>query len=161
MGAALLRVCLPILWPQGLVLCLVAAAVAWSLAFALYPLSMRRGWSPPGSMAKTVEAAHSLVFTKGSPMSARVSDTIDVRAIAPRERHALIFNRFDALPKGGSLQLVNDHDPAPCISSSSCARRANSSGRIWSRASGWRIQITKLVPITGADSCCSGGACCG
>lgn len=36
MGAALLRVCLPILWPQGLVLCLVAAAVAWSLAFALY-----------------------------------------------------------------------------------------------------------------------------
>ncbi|MCC7544226.1 MAG: DUF2249 domain-containing protein, partial [Aquabacterium sp.] len=31
-------------------------------------------------------------------MSTPVSDTVDVRSIAPRERHALIFGRFDALP---------------------------------------------------------------
>ena len=36
LGAALVRVLVPIVWPQGLVLGLVAAAVAWSLAFVLY-----------------------------------------------------------------------------------------------------------------------------
>lgn len=36
MGSAVARVLLPILWPQWLVLCLVIAAVAWSLAFVLY-----------------------------------------------------------------------------------------------------------------------------
>jgi uncharacterized protein involved in response to NO len=36
MGAALARVFLPVLWPQALVLSLVTAAVAWSLAFVLY-----------------------------------------------------------------------------------------------------------------------------
>ena len=38
---------------------------------------------------------------------------IDRRTIAPRERHALVFARFDALQAGQTLQLVNDHDPKP------------------------------------------------
>ena len=38
---------------------------------------------------------------------------IDVRTIAPRERHPLIFSTFDALQPGQSLELVNDHDPKP------------------------------------------------
>ena len=39
--------------------------------------------------------------------------TIDVRSIAPRERHPLIFGGFDELAAGESLLLVNDHDPKP------------------------------------------------
>lgn len=39
--------------------------------------------------------------------------TIDVRTIAPHERHDLIFSSFNGLPQGAALQLVNDHDPAP------------------------------------------------
>jgi len=39
--------------------------------------------------------------------------TIDVRTIAPRERHPLIFNTFHKLPNGESFELVNDHDPKP------------------------------------------------
>lgn len=39
--------------------------------------------------------------------------TLDVRTIAPRERHPLIFARLDALQTGQSLLLVNDHDPKP------------------------------------------------
>ncbi|MCO5102063.1 MAG: DUF2249 domain-containing protein [Burkholderiaceae bacterium] len=49
--------------------------------------------------------------------SAKASDaihsTIDVRTIAPHERHSLIFSSFNALPQGAALELVNDHDPAP------------------------------------------------
>lgn len=39
--------------------------------------------------------------------------TLDVRAMAPRERHPLIFARLDALQVGETLRLVNDHDPKP------------------------------------------------
>ncbi len=39
--------------------------------------------------------------------------SIDVREIPPRNRHAFIFQAFQALGAGGSLLLVVDHDPKP------------------------------------------------
>lgn len=39
--------------------------------------------------------------------------SIDVRPIAPRERHPLLFQTFDDLAVGESFELVNDHDPKP------------------------------------------------
>lgn len=52
-----------------------------------------------------------------SPESATIAEAvpavIDVQAIAPHERHELIFASFNRLPQGGALELVNDHDPAP------------------------------------------------
>jgi uncharacterized protein (DUF2249 family)/ferredoxin len=38
---------------------------------------------------------------------------LDVRTIAPRERHPLIFRTFDELAPGSAFELVNDHDPKP------------------------------------------------
>lgn len=38
---------------------------------------------------------------------------LDVRTIAPRERHPLIFETFDNLEPGSSFELVNDHAPTP------------------------------------------------
>jgi uncharacterized protein (DUF2249 family)/hemerythrin-like domain-containing protein len=38
---------------------------------------------------------------------------LDVRTIAPRQRHELIFDTFGALAPGGAFVLVNDHDPKP------------------------------------------------
>ena len=38
---------------------------------------------------------------------------LDVRDIAPRDRHGLIFDTFERLRPGGSFVLVNDHDPKP------------------------------------------------
>ena len=39
--------------------------------------------------------------------------TIDVRTIAPRLRHQLIFSTFESLDGGESFLVVNDHDPKP------------------------------------------------
>ena len=44
---------------------------------------------------------------------AEQSDALDVRTIPPTQRHPMIFQRFVALPVGGSFVLVNDHDPKP------------------------------------------------
>lgn len=40
-------------------------------------------------------------------------ETLDVRPMAPRTRHEVIFVRLDGLATGETLRLVNDHDPAP------------------------------------------------
>ncbi len=45
--------------------------------------------------------------------SQAILSTIDVRTIAPNERHDLVFSSFNALPQGAALELVNDHDPSP------------------------------------------------
>lgn len=39
--------------------------------------------------------------------------TLDVRTIIPRERHPLIFAKFDELGSGEAFELLNDHDPKP------------------------------------------------
>ena len=46
-------------------------------------------------------------------MTADTARTIDVRTIAPRERHPLIFDTFRSLTPGAAFFLVNDHDPKP------------------------------------------------
>lgn len=38
---------------------------------------------------------------------------LDVREMAPRERHPTILSTFGALRPGQVLELVNDHDPKP------------------------------------------------
>ena len=46
-------------------------------------------------------------------MAATPKTTIDVRDIAPRDRHPMIFRAFDSLAPGEAMELVNDHDPKP------------------------------------------------
>jgi uncharacterized protein (DUF2249 family) len=38
---------------------------------------------------------------------------LDVRNLAPRDRHATIFQTWQGLAEGEALLLVNDHDPLP------------------------------------------------
>jgi uncharacterized protein (DUF2249 family) len=84
-------------------------------------------------------------------------NTLDVRAIAPRHRHALILASVDALRDGETLELVNDHDPQPLRSQ--LQSRASGSFE-WSTQEGgpdaWRVHITKRQ-----DSHGSNGTCCG
>ncbi len=91
--------------------------------------------------------------------------TIDLRSIAPRERHALIFARFDALQPGQALELVNDHDPQPLrVQFEDRAFGQYDWRYVENGPASWRVRIGKsgVRPRSDAgDSCCSGGACCG
>ena len=42
-----------------------------------------------------------------------VKTVVDVRQIAPAQRHPLIFQTFAALQAGEAFRLINDHDPKP------------------------------------------------
>jgi uncharacterized protein (DUF2249 family) len=39
--------------------------------------------------------------------------TLDVRQMPPWERHPKIFELFDSLQAGATIELINDHDPRP------------------------------------------------
>lgn len=101
-------------------------------------------------------------------MSALATDTpsaIDLRAITPRDRHAFIFGRFDALQPGQSLALINDHNPQPLRAQfDELAAGQFDWTALESGPTVWRVEITRIgakpAPLA-ADSCCSGGACCG
>lgn len=40
-----------------------------------------------------------------------MNQTLDVRSMAPRGRHLLIFRTLDDLRAGDAVEPVNDHDP--------------------------------------------------
>lgn len=86
--------------------------------------------------------------------------TVDVRTIAPRERHPLIFSTFRSLVKGQAMELVNDHDPRPLY----YQFQAEAPGTFgWdyleTGPDTWRVRISKLAdgPAPHAGSCCGGG----
>ena len=98
-------------------------------------------------------------------MSSTVATRVDVREIAPRERHTVIFNHFDALAIGEAMELVNDHDPQPLRYQFKERFRGHFD---WSYLESgpalWRVRIAKVQPASvpaATDSCCSGGACGG
>ncbi len=46
-------------------------------------------------------------------MSDNTEKLLDVRVLAPFERHKVIFAELGALQAGSAIHLVNDHDPKP------------------------------------------------
>ena len=80
---------------------------------------------------------------------------IDVRAIAPRDRHPLIFSTFHALATGQALELVNDHDPRPLYYAQMPGEFAWD--YLQSGPDLWRVAITRTADAPGA----AGGSCCG
>ncbi|HYD76955.1 DUF2249 domain-containing protein [Ramlibacter sp.] len=82
---------------------------------------------------------------------------IDVRTIAPRERHALIFSTFDALSIGQALELVNDHDPRPLYYQFNDRTPGQFEWNYLEQGPDtWRVAITRLKAPHGSD-----GSCCG
>jgi uncharacterized protein (DUF2249 family) len=95
-------------------------------------------------------------------MTATASSTqIDVRSIAPRDRHPLIFTTFGKLVPGQALVLVNDHDPAPLYHAFENAMPGRFGWDLLEEGPDlWRVAITKLDAASAEQGNCCGG-CCG
>jgi uncharacterized protein (DUF2249 family) len=97
-----------------------------------------------------------------SPPVASANASIDARAIAPRERHPLIFSTFRALATGQSLELINDHDPLPLYDHFQAEQSGGFGWDYLERGPIWRVRISKIARAEsahGKSSCC--GACGG
>ncbi len=72
--------------------------------------------------------------------------TLDVREVAPRIRHPLIFDTFDALQPGDSFRLVNDHDPKPLYYQFSFEKAGRFEWEYLEEGPrGWRVRIGKAA----------------
>jgi uncharacterized protein (DUF2249 family) len=92
-------------------------------------------------------------------MTTAFATPIDVRAIAPRERHPLIFASFRGLPPGQAMELVNDHDPRGLHEQFRAEMPAQFTwDDLESGPDTWRVRITRLAPAPSSGKCCG---CCG
>jgi uncharacterized protein (DUF2249 family) len=74
------------------------------------------------------------------------ADVIDVRSLAPVQRHAQIFERVGALAPGGRIILVNDHDPKPLYYQLEAEHPNQFSwAYLESGPDVWRVEIGKLA----------------
>lgn len=92
-------------------------------------------------------------------MSLPASATLDLRRVAPAERHPLVFATFDGLAVGEALELVNDHDPRPLHARFMTEKP---SAFVWDHLetgpATWRIRVTRLEAPAPGGRCCG---CCG
>ncbi len=78
--------------------------------------------------------------------SASETEVLNVTLLEPRLKHPTIFQKFDALDKGESLIILNDHDPKPVY-----YQLLGERGNIFSweyleqGPDRWKIQITKKL----------------
>jgi uncharacterized protein (DUF2249 family) len=81
---------------------------------------------------------------------------IDVRTIAPPERHPHIFATFDQLPVGEHFVLVNDHDPRPLYYQFLSERQGVFEWNYEEKGPDlWRVQITRTAASAeGHEICC-------
>jgi uncharacterized protein (DUF2249 family) len=92
--------------------------------------------------------------------TATVSTTLDVRTLAPFDRHATIVAAFRALDFGDALEIVNDSDPKPLYYQFQAEAPGDFSW-IYAQAGPrvWRVGVQKLARTHGAGQCC--GVCGG
>lgn len=84
---------------------------------------------------------------------------IDVRTIAPRDRHPLIFSTFNSLAAGQAMELVNDHDPRPLYYQFNAQMPGQFSWEYLEQGPEvFRVAITRTQDAPAADSA---GSCCG
>ncbi len=81
-----------------------------------------------------------------SPNDAVPETRIDVRTLAPAERHRAIFEAYDSLETGGSFVLVNDHDPRRLRDEFDLNHPSGYDWRYLRRDDGdWQVRITRLA----------------
>jgi uncharacterized protein (DUF2249 family) len=74
-------------------------------------------------------------------------DILDLRSIAPRDRHPLIFQKFDKLAPGQSFVLVNDHDPRPLFYQFNFERAGTFTWEYLEEGpEAWRVRLGKAEP---------------
>ncbi|MBL8318055.1 MAG: DUF2249 domain-containing protein [Burkholderiaceae bacterium] len=95
---------------------------------------------------------------------AAIATTVDVRELAPRERHPLILSTFQRLARGQAMELVNDHDPKPLYYQFQAEMPGDFDWRYLEAGPDvWRVAITRTgnAGASRAVGGCCGGGCSG
>lgn len=88
-------------------------AQAWAALRVPRPDLAVRATAALHRLVRSVTAEPIAFSTRSNAGRSDGDDTLDVRELAPAQRHESIFAAYDALAGGAGFVLVNDHDPKP------------------------------------------------
>lgn len=89
---------------------------------------------------------------------------IDVRSLPKGQRHAFIFQAFDAIPSPGFVELINDHDPLGLKHQFEEYRNSQFSWEYLTQGPDeWRVRISKTAHSQSTETPQENaqGGCCG
>lgn len=89
------------------------AAAAWTALRSAHPDLAASVTARLHHLARSIASEPVELRARSSHASNEAFPVLDVRALAPAQRHEAIFARYHALNPGGGYLLVNDHDPVP------------------------------------------------
>jgi uncharacterized protein (DUF2249 family) len=86
-------------------------------------------------------------------------DTLDLRGLSPRSRLATLLERLDALPPGGTLVLLSDHDPSALLARLGAEPRGGVRWRsLEAGPPAWRVEIARMAAPAPPDTPHGGSA---
>ncbi len=89
-------------------------------------------------------------------MNQAIRTSVDLRGIAPLDRHPLLASAFQRLPAGGAMELIDDQDPQALQQQFQIERHGQFTWQLLEQGGqAWRVRIAK----TGQDCC--GHCTCG
>src|SRR5688572_4148623 len=99
---------------------------------------------------------HLIALGNGAHMTLTTYGTkVDVRDIAPRDRHPTIFATFRSLGVDETLELINDHDPKPLHYQFQAELPDQFTwDYVQSGPDVWRVHIRKLTQSHSNGQCC-------
>lgn len=82
------------------------------------------------------------------------TETLDLRAVPPFERHPKIFEVWERLELGDTLEIINDHDPRPLHYQFMHEREGEFEWNSEPRGpQDWVARITRVAPPKGSSEC--------
>ena len=97
---------------QGDLACSIAAR-AWATLRAPRPDLAHRVNTAMHRLVRLISAEPVSLRAKDLATESGASPVLDVRTMAPAQRHETIFASYHSLDEGAAFLLVNDHDPKP------------------------------------------------
>jgi len=96
--------------------------------------------------------------TLSSIVPADTALVIDVRLIAPSERHRLVFQSFERLRAGASFELQSDHEPLPLKHQLQSLWAGQFDWDLLEAGpTQWRVRIARRAAAASCCGCCGGG----
>lgn len=84
---------------------------------------------------------------------------LDVRPLPPSQKHRRIFELWEALPVGGVLKLINDHNPKPLFYEFEAEQTGLFQWRVGETGPEvWTVEIVRVAPSPNAAAAAPGPA---
>ena len=130
-------------------------ASAWAALRSSRPTLAATTTASLHRLARSVTSEPIVLRSRGKDPDAAPFRELDVRQLAPAQRHETIFAEYHALAPGSGYVLVNDHDPKPLRYQFEAEHPGEFTwNAIESGPDVWRVSISRPLPDASSSAHC-------